>query len=115
MKYLRLYENENVYLNYLDQQKKLDKTKEKILPLIDQWMKLNKDKWNEWGLGNYEYAFDFYNKDENTINLEFVSKIYKKDEDEEAETIIIAGEDMQDFLEFMDHPDLYADTKKYNL
>ena len=109
--YLKLYESENdsILIEFLELQSKYEDFKDKINNLVDDFLDYNRDKFEE----KYDYSEQHtvekvrrwkYSK---TIDILF---------DNNNDTIIMLDtEDYNDLLLYLKDPEIYKETKKYNL
>jgi hypothetical protein len=90
---------------------RLDKSKSEILKLINEFITLNKERFsNKYGLYPRIINFNFYTDDEtNKPEMSLIDGKY------DHNTHWLVYSDINKLFDFLENPDLYRDTNKYNL
>ena len=99
--------------DYIKTQDDANNYKKSVLKLIDYYI-LNDDEYvkkHENIVKTYERCFDFYFSNDNY----FVIKHFDRNEDVNMIFFKINSVDYKNLLKFIDNPELYKDTKKFNL
>jgi hypothetical protein len=112
MKHIKLYEN--LLDEYYQKKKELKGDRDKILSMIDLYIKLNKDNWENFEILKYGKCVDFSVLKEHPF-FEFQIIYHSYDDKYEEKYTHFNSNEYKDFLKFMDDPELYTSTKKYNL
>ena len=105
---------------YKNKQKELDEYKDSILKLIDEYVEFNNDFKERHNILNYIRATDFYfsQKDDRRFKIQF---LFGNDPDLTAgllqynSEVSIMHSEYKDLQQFMEDPELYKATKKYNV
>lgn len=93
-----------------DLEKKLSNKKEAILKLINEYITLNRKYFNDKYWSIYDVIDFYYYIDEDTKTPKFGVKFrWSKD------NTFLIYKDFEGLLEFIENPDLYRTTNKYNL
>ena len=117
MKYLKTYEN-NVRSELIFDKpwtmiklKRINKLKndisvfeQKLLPLLKRYLKIIIPKINIHTVTSYRY----YEHD-NVINVQYYTNNF------DIYNIKLVGDEFKEFFDFLKNPDLYENSKKYNL
>lgn len=114
MKYIKYYEN--LLSDFYKKKGEIEEDKEKIISYLEIFLNSNKDKWKKWKMFSTE-NITVTNFD--TVKISGVDKILvtyecrlKGSHTSITDNITIPNDE---FLKFMENPDLYIDIKKYNL
>jgi len=109
MKYLKLYENkwsEN-------ELKKFSEEKHEVYDLLKEFM--IEENFTE----NFDSILNFYfasiGSSDEIVVVRFLSNIGKGGDKYHEDVIGITGQDLNNFYQFMNDPELYRSSKKYNL
>lgn len=118
-KIIKLY-NDNILHNYYQDKDEYDKMinekelilknkKIEILKLINEYIEINKNYFKSKYFFHYDVInFNFYiDEDSKTPKLSLDPKY--------SERVWLKYDDIEGLLKFLNNPDLYKDTKKYNL
>ena len=108
MKYIKLFEN--LITDLIKKEEEIKTEKNKVLKLIDDYVKFQPEMWEEWYIDDYNYSFNF-----NLINWDgrkYLSVEFRYENEERESDFNI---NLADFLEFAKEPELYKNAKKYNV
>ena len=101
---------------------KVEVQKEEIISSLDEYLSLNADIFEEFTDFDPEYGhFNCYNfiyykyPQYMSSNIKYKMKVDFDDGDEETNTLYIKEEKFPDFLNFLNNPQMYKQSKKYNL
>jgi hypothetical protein len=123
MKHIKTYEstNNNIVANYRQQKKNFKQIEKKLMELADEYILLNSRyyqkkfsistlfiSYGKW----YEHAYKV-NLSKNSVRIVYSYKENSGAEDYDA--ITLTGKDFEDFLRFVENPELYKSIKNYNL
>lgn len=101
------------FSEFKKKQDEVDKYKNSILKLIDEFILLHKDEFIELSKSmiSYEKAYDFYNDNrrDNDFTINYYYGGYRTND------IILSHKLYKELQNYMKDPDLYRNTKKYNL
>ena len=110
MKYIKTYESiKNDMIDYLRRVGQLDREGSKYRNLINDYIYLNEERWDDWDIVDYADCTDF------DISGGILTFDYMTNRSDETYYGELENKDSEDFFRFVENPELYKSTKKYNL